>query len=74
MAKVYGNYIVRNADGTEVDPNAQFLVLRIDKDIHARVALRAYATSIKNADPILAQELDELIESLPAPYSLKESK
>ena len=74
MAKVYGNYIVKNADGTDVDPHAQFLVLRLDTDIHANVALRAYATSMRNADPLLALKLDELIESIPAPYSLSQSK
>lgn len=70
MANLFGKYKIEKADGSPVDPNAMYFVLRIDTDVHARVALRAYARSIRNADPVLANELDEWIESRPTPYAL----
>lgn len=43
---MYDKYRVEKKDGT-TDPDADYFVLRLDSDIHARVAALAYAESIK---------------------------
>jgi NTP pyrophosphatase (non-canonical NTP hydrolase) len=40
-------YDIRKSDGSDVDPKADYFVLRIDKDPHARVALLNYARSVR---------------------------
>ncbi len=47
-------YIVTKADGSSVDPDAQYFVLRIDTDRCARLALRTYARAIEWENPSLA--------------------
>jgi len=44
------NIKLKKADGSPVDPNAMYFVLRIDTDPHARIALRAYAEVFANTD------------------------
>lgn len=56
MSKLYDKYEIKKVDG-ETNPNAQYFVLRIDTDRHARVALAAYAESIKGEDPEFSAEL-----------------
>ena len=58
---LYGKYIVNKASGEPIEPEARYFVLRIDTDIHARTALRAYATSIFNKNPELARGLRGLL-------------
>ena len=65
MKHLYNKYKIEKADGSPVDPDAMYFVLRIDTDPHACVALRAYARSIRASDPDFADELDEWIESRP---------
>lgn len=67
MADLFDKYEVRKKDGTPVDPNAMYFVLRVDTDRHARVALRAYARSIRAIDSEFADALDRWLESRPAP-------
>ena len=59
---LYQKYHITKTDGTKVDPLAEYFVLRIDTDYHARVALKAYAISItistKGEDKQLAREID----------------
>ena len=60
---VYGKYKVEKADGTLIDPNAVYFVLRIDKDKYARKALAQYIRSlIKDGkyDEPLTQDLIKL--------------
>jgi hypothetical protein len=40
-----------------VDPAAQYSVLRFDEDPHARVAMRAYAQSIKYENPQFSMDI-----------------
>lgn len=54
---LFGKYDIKKSDGTPVDPDAQYFVLRIDTDVHARIALRAYARSIFEENPVLARDL-----------------
>lgn len=63
MANLFEKYKIEKADGSPVDPSAMYFVLRIDTDVHARIALRAYARSIRDTDPVFANELDNWIES-----------
>jgi hypothetical protein len=65
MAHLLDKYKIEKVDGSPVDPNAMYFVLRIDTDYHARVALRAYARSTRASDPEFANELDAWIESRP---------
>ena len=58
---LYSKYIITKANGEPTDPNAQYFVLRTDTDIHARVALRAYAKSIFSENPELARGLRGLL-------------
>ena len=46
MKGLYNKYIVAKTDGTPIASNAQYFVLRVDTDSHARVALGAYADSL----------------------------
>jgi hypothetical protein len=50
-------YIIQKTDGTQVDPEAWYFVLRIDKDLHAKVAALAYAKSVAKVNIRLAVEL-----------------
>ena len=60
-------YIVQKVEGP-TDPNAQYFVLRIDTDVHARRALRAYAWSVIEENELLASELiDMLVRTLHTP-------
>jgi hypothetical protein len=54
---LYGKYIIKKANGEPTDPAAQYFVLRIDSDPHARHAIQAYAESIKDDNPALAEDL-----------------
>ena len=58
---LYGKYVIEKADGSEVDKGADYFVLRLDKDIHARKAALGYAESVSNENPILAIELNKRI-------------
>jgi hypothetical protein len=50
----------RNPDWLEpVEPNADYFVLRLDKDPHAQNALLAYAESVRIDNPQLANDLED---------------
>ncbi len=53
----YDKYRVTKADLTPVDPRADYVVLRIDNDIHAQAAAKAYAQSVKGSNPVLAEDM-----------------
>ena len=54
---LYLKYHIEKADGSPIDPNAEYFVLRIDKDPAARFAIRAYARFINNENPKFADDL-----------------
>ena len=56
---LYGKYRISKADGSPVDPNADYFVLRLDTDPVARRAAREY--SYMTVDRKLALELQERI-------------
>lgn len=57
MSKLFNKYVIKKSNGTPVDPTAEYFVLRIDSDPHARAALRAYAESVKENDEKFSNEL-----------------
>lgn len=52
-----GKYIIRKADGSEVDPDAAYFVLRLDTDPLARSAALHYAKLVESTNPELASDL-----------------
>jgi hypothetical protein len=57
--KLYNKYKIEKTDGTSVDPDAVYFVLRIDTDPAARAALIAYADACM--DNQFAHELRMLV-------------
>ena len=58
MKGLYGKYIITKADGSPVDPNADYFVLRLDTDPAARHAARTYARDMHGRNQVLADELE----------------
>lgn len=54
---LYSKYIIEKADGSPVDPDAYYFVLRLDADRAARHAARTYARDIESTNPGLAADL-----------------
>lgn len=63
-------YVIAKADGSPVDPNAVYLVLRIDPDLSGddewwrticRVAARRFANSIRERMPQLADGIKDYL-------------
>lgn len=57
MNNLFSKYHITKNDGSPVDPNAQYFVLRIDTDSAARAAVMVYAMCIEKDDPQFAEEL-----------------
>jgi hypothetical protein len=56
-------YRIEKLSGNPLDPEARYFVLRYDADPHAQVALAAYAESVADENPVLADDLRrELLE------------
>jgi hypothetical protein len=53
-------YIIQKADGSPVDPKAEYFVLRIDKDPYALAAFIHYALSIIPVNPQLSEDMFKL--------------
>jgi len=58
----YKKFYVLRYDG-DTQSYADFFVLRLDTDEHARVAAWAYAHSIEEENPVLAEDLREAVKS-----------
>ncbi len=56
----YDKYDVVKKDGN-TDPDADYFVLRLDNDQHARIAAYHYALSVKDDNPNLAFDLQRKI-------------
>ena len=65
MAELFDKYTVTKNEGP-TDPDAQYFVLRLDTDHHARVAFAAYAQSIMAEDEDFGAELRHWLFSLNA--------
>ena len=63
MSKLYQKYKIEKTDGTPVDPEAFYFVLRFDTDAFARAAGWFYAQSIRKSDPQFANKLLDYISA-----------
>jgi hypothetical protein len=63
MTGLFSKYIIQKADGSPVDPGAQYFVLRLDTDKAARIAIRAYIQELSDED-VLKQDLIDWIKRL----------
>lgn len=59
MKGLYNKYIIQKVDGTPIDPSANYFVLRLDTDPHARAAARLYANRIYHENPLLSEDIWE---------------
>lgn len=58
---LFGKYIISKADGTPIDPTADYFVLRLDTDEAARAALEIYIHATDNSE--LAKDLWNKLDS-----------
>lgn len=63
MKGLYQKYSISRTDGSPMDPNSDYFVLRVDKDSHARKALRVYAENIKDENPILSRDIFKMLRT-----------
>ena len=54
---LFKKYVITKADGSPVSLDAQYFVLRLDTDVHAREAMRTYVESIKGENIRLSHEI-----------------
>lgn len=66
---LYGKYKIEKADGTPIDPSADYFVLRLDTDKAARLAALVYADAIRGDNPQLAKELEDRVNGYSASNS-----
>ena len=64
-------YEVIKIDGSESDPDADYFVLRLDKDPHSLVAIGAYAESVEIDNPELSRDLIKRIRYYHGNRSMK---
>lgn len=57
MSELFQKYEIEKTDGTPVDPEAMYFVLRVDTDPAARTALATYIKCIQASDPEFAASL-----------------
>ena len=62
---VFGKYVIKKADGGEIDPSACYFVLRLDTDPAARKAMRAYVEATENGH--LADDITNCLDELDQP-------
>ena len=57
MKRLYQKYLIFKSDGSLVDPEAEYIVLRIDTDQYARMAARYYANRLLQDNPQLSDDI-----------------
>ena len=57
MKGLYRKYKIEKSDGSPIDENAAYFILRYDKDIFAMIALKAYADAVRTVNPVLANAI-----------------
>ena len=64
MKGLYDKYIVTKVSGKPVDPNARFIVLRVDGGQYVnacRAGVAAFAEAVREKNPILAKDLQDML-------------
>jgi len=56
---ILDDYLIFTGNLVDVDEDAEYFVLRIDKDPHARAALMAYIISVEDENGVLAGDLKD---------------
>ena len=67
MRGFYKKYIVTKTSGNPMDPEAEFIVLRIDKGIYlhaCRAGAAAFAEAVRGENPLLANGIQTRLEEL----------
>lgn len=64
---IYGKYTIEKADGSKIDPEACYFVLRLDTDRAARKAMGQYARSVRRENPELADQIERCLNELDEP-------
>lgn len=64
MEEYKRKYVIQKVDGSTVDPNADYFVLRLDKDPHARLALLNYARSVRKDNEELYWDIINRLQGL----------
>lgn len=62
---IHGKYIIKKADGSRIDPEACYFILRLDTDEAAQAAARAYAEATENEE--LSDDLLNCLDELQKP-------
>jgi hypothetical protein len=68
---LYTKYIIQKADGSPVDPDARYFILRLDDGeyVHAcRAAAAVFARHVRHHNPDLADDLARLLKDYPSPF------
>ena len=60
-------YIIAKSNGDEVDSDAQYFVLRLDKDPHALLAALVYSQSVESDNPELADDILQWVDTFDNP-------
>lgn len=71
MRGLYQKYIVQKADGSPVDPNAKYIVLRVDAGEYVqacRAAVAVFARRVWCRNPDLAYDLEQLLFQYGSPF------
>ena len=63
---IYGKYVIEKADGSKLDPEACYFVLRLDTDEAARKAMGQYARSCRKKNPELAEQIESCLNEIEA--------
>lgn len=64
---VFGKYIIGKADGSDLEPEACYFVLRLDTDPAARRAMGQYARSVRRENETLANDIEKCVSELERP-------
>ena len=69
---LFDKYTISKTDGSPVDKDAIYFVLRIDTDEYARIALESYADAVyEDGNWIFANQLYNFLEMLKAERAAK---
>lgn len=60
---LFKKYHITKMDGSPMNPDAVYFVLRLDTDPHAEKAVKTYATSVEEENPELASDLLYMLEN-----------
>lgn len=69
---LYRKYNIERTDGKPLDKDAQYFVLRLDDDLHARMAARMYSKSVSSTNHALSIELEVMASKFSSQAELED--